>query len=67
MSAELERLTAAQAKADEVIGSVTEMLDGGPLLRVSVTDVATGQRLATGFVTYQPAGSRHLHLVGEAS
>ncbi|MFI9598897.1 hypothetical protein ACIHCX_03280 [Streptomyces sp. NPDC052043] len=67
MSAELDRLTAAQAKADEVIGSVAELLDGSPLLRVSVTDVATGQRLGTCFVTYQPAGRRHLELVREAS
>lgn len=50
MSAELERLKAAQAKADQVIRSVAETPDGDHLLRVAVTDVATGQRLATGFV-----------------
>ncbi|GHD70316.1 hypothetical protein GCM10010317_077380 [Streptomyces mirabilis] len=56
MTPDLARLTAAQAKADELIASVAETPDG-PLLRVAVTDVATGQRLATGFVTYQVAGA----------
>lgn len=56
MAAELARLTAAQAKADEVIGAVAEPVDGGPLLRIAVTDAATGQRLATGFVHYQVDG-----------
>lgn len=61
MTAELARLTAAQAKADEIIRAVAETLDGPLLLRVSVTDAATGQRLATGFVNYttdQPAAPR---------
>lgn len=57
MTADLARLTAAQAKADELIASVAETPDGGLLLQVAVTDVATGQRLATGFVTYQVAGA----------
>lgn len=54
--AEAERLLAAQAKADEVIRAVAEAPDGDRLLRVSVTDVETGQRLATGFVNYQADG-----------
>jgi hypothetical protein len=54
VTADLARLTAAQEKADEVIRQVAEAPDG-LLLRVSVTDVETGQRLATGFVTYEPA------------
>lgn len=53
MTADLARLTAAQAKADEVIGAIAEPLDGGPLLRIAVADAATGQRLATGFVAYK--------------
>jgi predicted homoserine dehydrogenase-like protein len=63
VTADLARLAAAQAKADEVIGSVAETPDGGQLLRIAVTDVATGQRLATGFVTYQVDGDRQLRLV----
>lgn len=58
MSADLARLIAAQAKADEIKRTVCESPDGALLLRVSVTDAATGQRLATGFVNYttdQPA------------
>ncbi|MFF4536572.1 hypothetical protein [Streptomyces aureus] len=51
MSAELARLTAAQAKADEVVRSVAEVPEG-LVLRVSVTDPESGLRLATGFVTY---------------
>ncbi|MFG3476447.1 hypothetical protein ACGF3K_14445 [Streptomyces sp. NPDC047980] len=58
MTADLARLRAAQAKADEIIRTVCESPDGPLLLRVSVTDPATGQRLATGFANYttdQPA------------
>ena len=62
MAAELDRLTAARAKADEVIAAVAEPIDSGQLLRIAVTDVETGQRLATGFVNYHPGGS-HLRLV----
>ena len=53
MTADLARLVAAQAKADAVIRSVAEAPDGGRLLRIAVTDAETGQRLATGFVTYE--------------
>ncbi|MGW4825461.1 hypothetical protein ACWEP4_42960 [Streptomyces sp. NPDC004227] len=68
MTADLNRLRAAQAAADAVIRSVAVTPDGSPMLRVSVTDPETNQRLATGFVTYQPIGSgRHLQLVREAS
>lgn len=59
---DLDRLTAAQAKADEVIAAVAEAPEGW-LLRVSVTDPETGQRLATGFVSYEVPGVRHLRLV----
>jgi hypothetical protein len=62
VSAETDRLAAAQAKADEVIRAVAEPVDSGRLLRVAVTDVETGQRLATGFVGYQ-TDSSHLRLV----
>lgn len=56
MTADLARLTAAQAKADEVRAAIAETPDG-PMLRVAVTDVETGQRLATCFVTYQVNGA----------
>ena len=56
MNADLERLTAAQAKAEEVIAAVAEPIDSGRLLRVAVTDVETGQRLGTCFVNYQTDG-----------
>lgn len=55
VATETTRLSAAQEKADEVIRAVAETPDGGRLLRVAVTDVETGQRLATGFVNYQAA------------
>jgi nicotinamide mononucleotide (NMN) deamidase PncC len=64
VTADLARHTAAQSKADAVIRAVAESPDG-LLLRVSVTDVETGQRLATGFVTYQP-DAPVLRIVGEA-
>jgi predicted transcriptional regulator len=57
VTADLARLTAAQAKADEVVAAIAETPDGGPLLRVAVTDAETGQRLATCFVTYQVDGA----------
>jgi hypothetical protein len=56
VTGDLDRLRAAQAKADEVAATIGEASDG-PLLRVSVTDVATGQRLATCFVTYSVDGA----------
>jgi hypothetical protein len=62
LSADLARLAAAQAKADEIVRMVGEMPDG-LLLRVAVTDVETNTRLATCFVTYQ-ADSSVLRLVG---
>lgn len=55
VSPDLDRLAAAQAKADEVVRSVAEAPEG-LLLRVSVTDQETGNRLATGFVSYQVDG-----------
>lgn len=54
MTPEVARLLAAQAKADEVVASVATAPEGR-LLRVSVTDVETNQRLATGFVSYELA------------
>jgi nicotinamide mononucleotide (NMN) deamidase PncC len=57
MTPDLARLMAAQAKADELVAAIAESPDGGPMLRVAVTDVETGQRLATGFVTYQVDGA----------
>ena len=62
MTADLARHRAAQARADELIRAVAEAPDG-LLLRVSVTDVETGQRLATGFVTYEAPTIRHLRPV----
>lgn len=63
MSADLDALIAAQAKADEVIRAIAEAPTVGPMLRVSVTDPATGQRLATGFVSYEAPTVRHLRSV----
>ncbi|MFJ5973543.1 hypothetical protein [Streptomyces sp. NPDC093060] len=63
MTTEIERLTAAQAKADEVIATIAEPIDSGRLLRIAVTDVETGQRLATGFVNYLAADGPTLRLV----
>lgn len=60
MSVDLERLMAAQAKADELAVQVGEPLSDGPHIRVAFTDAATGQRLATCFVTYQAPAVRHL-------
>jgi hypothetical protein len=67
VSAEAARLVAAQAKADAVIAAVAEVPEVGPLLRVSVTDVATGQRLATGFVNCEASEGPALRLVGGGS
>jgi hypothetical protein len=57
VSADLERLTAAQAKADQVVRKVADH-DGSdaPRLLVTVVDQETNTRLASGFVTYQLAG-----------
>ncbi|MFD9276877.1 hypothetical protein ACFWD7_06240 [Streptomyces mirabilis] len=57
MAPDLARHVAAQAKADEVVASLAGTPDGGPLLRVAVTDAETGQRLATCFVNYQVDGA----------
>lgn len=68
MTTDLARLTAAQPKADEVAAQIAEAPDAGPLLRVAVTDVETGQRLATGFVNYQAERMmRRLHAVNYRS
>ncbi|MEU8902164.1 hypothetical protein [Streptomyces mirabilis] len=56
-SIDLARLTAAQAKADELIAAIAETPDGGPLLRVAFTDPETNTRLGTCFVTYQVDGA----------
>jgi predicted transcriptional regulator len=53
MTADLARMLAAQAAADKVVRAVADTPDGSPVLLVAVTDPETGQRLATGFVTYQ--------------
>lgn len=63
MTAELARLTAAKAKADAVLRTVAEPIDGGPLLRIAVTDAETGQRLATGFVAYEVSTVAQLRVV----
>ncbi|MFI1166531.1 hypothetical protein ACH4UM_23745 [Streptomyces sp. NPDC020801] len=66
MTAEIKRLSAAQKKADEVIAKVAEPIDSGQLLRVAVTDVETGQRLGTCFVSYERM-MRRLHAVNDRS
>jgi hypothetical protein len=68
VSADLERLSAAQEKAEAVVRAVADH-DGSdaPRLLVAVIDQETNTRLATGFVTYGPARSvRHLRIAGEA-
>ncbi|MEU9444639.1 hypothetical protein AB0D42_27910 [Streptomyces sp. NPDC048304] len=60
MTADLELLTAAQAKADEVIAAIAETPEPGRHLRVAITDPETGQRLATCFVNYETARSLRL-------
>lgn len=62
MSPELARLKAAQARAGELVAAVAEPLTDRPHLVVSVTDPETGQRLATGFATFNVAPV--LHVVG---
>lgn len=59
MSADLVRLTAAQAKADELVRAVADH-DGGPAprLMVAVIDPETNTRLATGFVAYNVGADR---------
>ena len=66
MTAEVSPADAAQAKADAVAALVGELPGPGQLLRVSVTDVETGQRLATCFVNYE-LGPMRLRLVEDAS
>jgi hypothetical protein len=63
VTADLDVLRAAQAKADAVIRALAEAPGAGPMLRVSVTDPATGRRLATGFVSYEAPTARHLRPV----
>jgi hypothetical protein len=64
VTADLDLLRAAQAKADEVVRQVADHDFGpGPHLMVAVIDPETRERLATGFVAYQPT---HLRVV-EAS
>ena len=58
MTADLERLSAAQAKADEVAARNAEAPEPGRHLRVAVTDPETEQRLATFFVNYTVDGPR---------
>lgn len=62
MTANLDRLTAAQSKADELKASIAENPEPGRHLRVAITDPETGDRLATCFVNYSVDGS-HLRLV----
>lgn len=56
---ETDRLSAAQAKADEVVRAVADH-DGGPSprLMVAVIDPKTNTRLATGFVAYSVEADR---------
>ena len=63
MSADLARLEAAQSKADEVIRTLGEPIDGRPMLRIAVTDPETNTRLATGFVSYEITDRASLRLV----
>jgi len=63
VSADLARLEAAQSKADEVIRTLGEPIDGRPMLRIAVTDPETNTRLATGFVSYEITDRASLRLV----
>ena len=65
MTADLARLLAAQEMADRIVAAIGESPDGVLLLRVAVTDDATGQRLATCFVNVE-VDAPVLRLVGEA-
>ncbi|UPZ27680.1 hypothetical protein MUK60_07510 [Streptomyces sp. LRE541] len=71
MTTDLDRLLAAQATADELVALVADSLDlPGRRLLVTVTDLETNTRLATGFVAYEavepvpsPRPVRHLRAV----
>jgi hypothetical protein len=68
VNGDLERLTAAQAKADAVVRQVADHDGGdGTRLLVAVIDPETNTRLATGFVAYSTRPVRHLRIAGEAS
>ena len=60
VTAELDRLTAARAKADELVAAIAEPPEPGRHLRVAITDPETEQRLATCFVNYATARSLRL-------
>lgn len=62
MTADLARVTAAQM-ADRIVAAIGESPVGDLLLRIAVTEVKTGVRLATCFVNYQ-ADAPMLRLVG---
>lgn len=66
MTADVARRAAVQARADEIVRMVGEAPESGSLLRVSVTDVESGQRLATCVVNVA-AGVPSLRLVGGES
>lgn len=55
MSADLARMRAARAKAEEIAASLDPMQvpQPGPRLRIAITDPETNQRLATAFVSYE--------------
>ncbi|MGW7617389.1 hypothetical protein ACWGLG_16285 [Streptomyces antimycoticus] len=65
-SREAAQLTADRVVADihRLYGHLEEGCPGGPLLRIAVTDVESGERLQTAIVAADPG--RHLRLVGEA-
>ena len=54
----LDHLSAAQAKADELVAGIAEAPEPGRHLLVAITDPVTRQRLATCFVNYATAGTR---------
>jgi hypothetical protein len=60
VTADLERLTAAQTKAYELVAAIAEAPEPGRHLRVAITDPETEQRLATCFVNYETARSLRL-------
>ena len=62
VTADLDRLTAAQAKADELVAGIAEAPEPGRHLLVAITDPVTQQRLGTCFVNYATTG-QHLRLV----
>jgi hypothetical protein len=57
VSAEVARLSAAQAKADAVAASVGNWDGVGPRLLVPIIDPETNTRLATCFVNYSVDGA----------